>query len=166
MADFWIPSDSDPEVIFPVLQPGQKSPSQQLTFIVSTKNSHVHTKDVRKKVRSHVMSNYRRSHVLERAKITPPGDAIPAQPLSKESTKLHTDLSQNISPYMFHSTCQRCGGLKASSSTPTHVPLQSKRSLPHLVNSLSAASIDPFRALPVNTIPPSYLVLDHCTLLF
>jgi hypothetical protein len=148
------------ELIFPVLQSGKKAAMPQLTFVVTT-NRHQRTADSRKTVRSHVMQNYRRNQILQNLKTSPLQHVNPPQSLPRTAAVKSSSRTQNVAPGGDDSICLNCGGLKTRNFDASLTSFESRALQSHLTNVSSNGHIDPFSALPVNTVRGSYLLFNH-----
>ena len=147
------------ELIFPVLQSGKKVAMPQLTFVVTT-NRHQRTADSRKTVRSHVMQNYRRNQILQNLKTSPPQHVNLPRSLPRTAVK-SSSRTQNVASGGDDSICLNCGGLKTRNFDSSPISFESRELQSHLTNVSSNGHIDPFGALPVNTVRGSYLLFSH-----
>lgn len=125
----------------------------QFTFLVST-NSHGRTKDSRKKVRSHVMHNYRRNQVLQRLE-APSGNDLNIHLAPGSQPDKRTQRRCSKTPDLICVNCARIKGAPFLSGIS-----HSQRSIPRL-NRNSGEHMDLFNALPVSVTRGTYLVFNH-----
>jgi hypothetical protein len=117
---------------------------------------------VRKKVRSHVMVNFRRDQIMEHIKLSSLQDAVSSQSWLNSAPTPNNGPSQSIAPCVNDLVCPNCGGMKASSPIAMGFPSSRQTEMSGLNKPVSSENMDAFNVLPINTIRSSYLLFDHC----
>jgi hypothetical protein len=117
---------------------------------------------VRKKVRSHVMRNFRRDQIMENIKLSSLQDTVSSQPSLNSAAIPNNGPSKSTAPYLNNMICLNCGGLKARSPISTGFPMSRQVEISGLNKPVSTENMDTFNVLPINTIRSSYLLFDHC----
>ncbi|KAK9235103.1 hypothetical protein V1525DRAFT_435000 [Lipomyces kononenkoae] len=131
---------------------------------VARRSTRTGTEEIKKKVKSTVMQNFRRNQKLEAASRTKDSsDWVVQLPYSwgrSRSTSLdqcHLEESPQIIDFL---KCENCGNVRLYSGF--HNPWSSWTSFPpNPISLLSAALTDPFDSLPLKITTGSYTLLNH-----
>jgi hypothetical protein len=126
----------------------------QFTFLVST-DGNGRTKDSRKKVRSHVMHNFRKNQVLERVEASSSRSDLNIHLTPGSEPEKRTQRRRSKTPELICINCGRVNGNSVLSGIS-----ESQGSIPCL-NRSSGEHMDLFNALPVSITKGTYLLFNH-----